>query len=113
MSALPSHPTRIDHDVYEAAKLGGGSAAERINRWARIGRELEATSSGSQVARVLAGNGSYDALAEREQAMVRAAWDERIEAAIDSLNFEQDLLAAGAAWAEADEEGNLVIRGGE
>ena len=113
MSVLPSHPTRIDHDVYEAAKVGGGSAAERINRWARIGRELEATGSGSAVARVLAGNGSYDALAEREQAMVRAAWEERIEAAIESLDFEQELLAAGERWAEADEGGNLVIRGGE
>ena len=110
---LPSHPTRIDHDVYEAAKVGGGSAAERINRWARIGRELEATSSGSAVARVLAGNGSYDALAEREQAMVRAAWDERIEAVVASLDFEQELQADGAPWAEADDEGNLVIRGGE
>ncbi len=65
------------------------------------------------VARVLAGNGSYDALAEREQALVRAAWEERIEAAIESLDFEQDLLGAGEQWAEADEEGNLVIRGGE
>ena len=113
MTLLPSHPTRIDHDVYEAAKVGGGSAAERINRWARIGRELEATSSGSAVARVLAGNGSYDALAEREQAMVRAAWDERVEAALASLDFSQELHDVGASWAEADEEGNLVIRGGE
>jgi len=99
--------------VYEAAKVGGGSAAERINRWARIGRELEATSRGSAVARVLAGNGSYDALAEREQAIVRAAWEARIEATLASLNFEQELRAGGAAWAEADDEGNLVIRGGE
>ena len=113
MTGMPSHPTRIDHDVYEAAKVGGGSAAERINRWARIGRELEATSSGSTVARVIAGNGSYDALAEREQSMVRAAWDERIEAAIASLNLEHDLIAAGTEWAEADEEGNLIIRGGD
>lgn len=113
MSATPTHPTRIDHDVYEAARLEGGSTTERINRWARIGRELEATGSGSAVARVLAGNGSYDALAEREQAIVRAAWDERIAAAIASLNFEKELLAAGDAWAEADDEGNLIIRGGE
>ncbi|MEA5454725.1 hypothetical protein SPF06_08330 [Sinomonas sp. JGH33] len=113
MTAMPTHPTRIDHDVYEAAKAEGGSAAERINRWARIGRELEATSSGSAVARVLAGNGSYDALAEREQAVVRAAWDERIASALASLNFEPELLAAGETWAEADEDGNLVIRGGE
>jgi hypothetical protein len=113
MTAMPTHPTRIDHDVYEAAKVEGGSAAERINRWARIGRELEATSSGSTVARVLAGNGSYDALAEREQAIVRAAWEERIGEAIAALNFEKELIDAGGEWAEADDEGNLVIRGGE
>lgn len=113
MTATPTHPTRIDHDVYEAARVEGGSAAERINRWARIGRELEASASGSAVARVLAGNGSYDALAGREQAIVRAAWDERIAAAVASLDLERELLAAGGEWAEADDEGNLVIRGGE
>ena len=106
---MPTHPTRIDHDVYEAARAEDGSASERINRWARIGRELEATGSGAVVARVLAGNGSYDALAGREQAMVRAAWNERIAGAIASLDLEQELTAAGiwGLWGSTAGEGGI------
>lgn len=111
MTTTPTHPTRIDHDLFEAARAEGGSAAERINRWARIGRELEATCSGATVARVLAGQDSYDSLTEREQAVVRAKWEERIATTLSTLNFEDELLAAGDPWYEADQEGDLVVKG--
>lgn len=65
------------------------------------------------VARVLAGQDSYDSLAEREQAVVRTAWDERIASTISSLNLESELLAAGETWAEADEDGSLIVRDGK
>lgn len=112
MSTTPTHPTRIDHDVYESAKARPGGAAEHINRWARIGFELEASPAVSQrdIARVLAGDGSYDDLSERERAIVRAMWSGRIAERREALNFEPELQAAGDAWAEADEQGNLVIR---
>jgi hypothetical protein len=107
-----THPTRIDHDLYESAKARPGSAAERINMWARIGRELEASPGVSQrdIARVLAGDGSYDDLSEREQAVVRAVWSERIVTRREALNYEDQFLAAGESWSEADEHGNLVVR---
>lgn len=109
-----THPTRIDHDLYESAKARPGSASERINLWARIGRELEASPGVSQrdIARVLAGDGSYDDLSEREQAVVRAVWEEHITSRRESLNFEEEFIAAGESWSEADEHGNLVIRNG-
>jgi len=62
------------------------------------------------IARVLAGKEHYDTLAEFDQAAVRAAWDEGIEGVIGSLDYEEQFRAAGESWAEADDQGNLVIR---
>ncbi len=43
---MSSMPTRIDGDLFEAAKRAGRvnsrSAAQQLDHWARIGRELEA-----------------------------------------------------------------------
>jgi hypothetical protein len=60
---------------------------------------------------VLAGDGSYDELAEREQAVVRKLWDERITMDLASANFEVEFVAEGREWADADKDGNLVHRG--
>ena len=109
-------PTRIDRELFEAARAAGEtssrSAAQQLNHWASIGRALEASGSLShrEIQRVLAGDDSYDALAEREQAVVRAAWDERIAAGIAGLDLEAELEAAGESWSEADVDGRVVTR---
>lgn len=109
-------PTRVDQDLFAAAKsaarANSRSAAQQINHWARIGRELEASAGVSQrdIERVLAGNGSYDELSERAQAVVRAAWDERVSERRASLNFEEEFTAAGETWSEADETGEVIVR---
>lgn len=63
------------------------------------------------VERVLSGDGSYDALSEREQAVVRAEWDERIADRRAALNLAAEFTAAGDSWSDADDDGNLVTRG--
>lgn len=109
-------PTRIDSDLFDAARAAGEassrSAAQQLNHWASIGRALEASGTlrHRDIERVLAGDGSYDALAEREQAVVRTIWDERIATGIAGLNFEEEFTAAGEAWSEADAEGRIVTR---
>jgi hypothetical protein len=109
-------PTRIDEDVARAAKAAGAllsrSAAQQVNHWARIGRELEASKSLSQrdIAQVLAGRSSYDALNAREQAVVRAEWSERMTALRESLDLAAEFTAAGQSWVEADSDGNVVKR---
>ncbi len=114
---MATMPTRIDRELFDAARSAGEassrSAAQQLNHWASIGRALEASGSVSHrdVERVLAGDGSYDALAEREQAVVRATWDERIAAGIDALDLEAELRAAGESWSEADDAGDVVVRG--
>lgn len=109
-------PTRIERDLFEAAKQAGEihsrSAAQQIDHWARIGRELETSPAVTHdhVARVLAGTASYDVLGDGAQAVVRAKWDEDIAERAATLDLEADLIAAGESWAEADVEGKLVVR---
>lgn len=116
---MSTMPTRVDGDLFEAAKSAGAlnsrSAAQQLTHWARIGREFEASRNVSQsdIARVLAGDGAYDELREREQAAVRAEWDVRIAASIDELDFESEFRAAGDTWVEADDEGRTRIVGDE
>ncbi|MFA4929733.1 MAG: hypothetical protein WC558_14540 [Patulibacter sp.] len=62
------------------------------------------------IERVLAGDGSYDSLAEREQAVVRSTWDERIAYGISGLDFEAEFAAVGESWSEVDAAGNVVTR---
>jgi hypothetical protein len=115
--AASSTPTRVSQALYDDAKVAGDvlsrSTAQQIDHWARIGREVEASPdiSASAVAEVLRGRRSYDTLSNPdEQAVVRAAWAERIE----QLHAELDMrkVVGGRSYAELDESGNVVIRGG-
>lgn len=108
-------PTRIDQALFDAAKAAGElqsrSAAQQLDHWARIGRELESSPAVTHdlIARVLAGQTPYDALSDREQAIVRVAWDKEIADRINGLDFEDRLRAGGRPWAEADADGKVVV----
>lgn len=110
-------PTRVDDELYASAKAVGAvlsrSAAQQLAHWARVGRELEASASISarDVARVLAGAAGYDRLTAEEQALVRAAWDERLTARLAELDLAAELAADGVATVvEADGDGRVVER---
>jgi hypothetical protein len=117
--SLTTSPVRVDSDVLEAAKAAGAvlsrSASQQVSYWARLGKQVEAANgiNHNTIARVLAGQEHYDNLGELDQAAVRVAWDESIEEAIGGLNYEDQLLDDGESWAEADEQGDLVIRNAE
>jgi hypothetical protein len=86
------------------------SASQQVQHWARIGREVEeAGMAAGEAAEVLAGARSYDDLDARQQAMVRAEWQERIEARLDALDL-AELEAAGESYVEVDDDGNVVVR---
>lgn len=112
-------PTRIDADVFDAAKTVAGtmsrSAAQQVNHWARIGRELELSASmrHHDVVQVLAGAAPYDSLDSHAQALVRAEWDERMTHVRSQLDLGAELTAAGRSWTEVDDDGNLVVKNGE
>lgn len=113
---MKTMPTRIDGELFAAAKAAGEvhsrSAAQQLDHWARIGRQLEASPAITHdaIERVLAGTLPCDAVAEPEQALVRTAWDEQIAARISELDFAEEFAASGSGWVEADADGNVVER---
>lgn len=112
-------PARIDDELYASAKLAGSvqsrSASQQVAHWARIGREIEASSSIShkEIASVLAGGRSYDNLDPKEQAVVRAEWSARMEEARAALDLAADFARAHRTWVELDDQGRVVERGAE
>ncbi len=109
-----STPISIDNELYSAAaaiaRLMSRSAAQQIAHWARIGRELEASSdvSTERVAQVLRGATAYDALGAEEQAVVRAFWAERMSSLAGELRLDRKYAAEGRPYVELDEDGNVV-----
>lgn len=109
---------RIDRELFQAAQTAARaqsrSAAQQIDHWARIGRELEASPrvTSQAVHLVLAGQAPYDSLIEESQAVVRAIWDERIAQQLEGLDLAAEFEARGESWVEADAAGQAVTRGG-
>lgn len=108
-------PTRLPADVVEAAtsaaEIAHRSLPQQLAYWARIGREFERSPQVNvrAIEQVLAGDGSYDLLGEREQAVVRASWAEREVALRTSLDFSAEFEAQGESYSEVDADGNLVV----
>jgi hypothetical protein len=110
---------RVDGDLFDAAKSVGAvasrSAAQQISHWARIGREVEASpgTSPRDVQRVLACEPGYeyDDLGERDQAVVRANWDEQMDERRAKLNLAAQFVKSGRPWREAHGmDGHVVTR---
>ena len=111
-----SQPTRLPADVYDSAlaatRTTSRTVPQQIAHWARIGRELELSPrvNHREIAQVLGGTGSYDALSEQEQAIVREEWAERATALRGELDYAARLTAAGESYSELDENGDVVVR---
>lgn len=113
-------PTRIDDDLFAAAKAAGAtqdrSAAQQINHWARLGAAIEDSRVAHRdLVAVLAGEKSYDDVDDFTQAAVRVAWEGQIEQRIAALDLEAVFRAEGRdSWVSADEDGTpLLVRADE
>lgn len=62
------------------------------------------------IQRVLGGKASYDELCERDQAVVRAIWDEQMDARRAHLDLAAEFTRTGQWWTEADESGRALVR---
>jgi hypothetical protein len=97
---MATMPARIDRVLLEAAKavgtLHGRSAAQQLDHWARLGRELEASPAVThgEIARVLDGQASYDTLTDPAQVFVRVSWNQQMTERVDTLDFADRLRAA-------------------
>ncbi|UDY34025.1 hypothetical protein [Dermatobacter hominis] len=64
--------------------------------------------SDPDVEAVLAGTASYDSLRDDQQAIVRAAWDERIEARLATIDLIAEFEALGQSYVVLDDDGRVV-----
>jgi hypothetical protein len=114
MPALPS-PLRLDPELTRSAEPVAArmsrSVPEQIAHWARIGRELERSPdiAVAAVRRVLEGAAQYDALPVKEQALVRAAWLERMDELRAGLNLAQEYDSTGYRYAAVDDAGRVSV----
>lgn len=115
MATAPG-PVRLDAEITEAARVAASrmsrSVAQQVSHWARIGRELERARdvSPDDIRRVLEGQGEYDALPAKEQAIVRAVWSGRVDQLRTSLRLDRVYAESGYRYAEIDERGEVVTR---
>ena len=114
MASAP--PTRLDPDVYSdaaaVAPTTSRSTAQQLSHWARLGREVEATviisTRRRTVEAVLAGRDAYDELSGDEQALVRTAWQERIEGLLERVDVGRQRRNEGKTYLALDDAGNVV-----
>ena len=110
--AVRAGGTRNVPGVKQHAAAMSRSASQQITHWARIGRELESAVSVShrEIADVLTGRGSYDALSAEQQAVIRAGWIELLDARIRALDLAEEFAGQGRSYVELDESGQVVRR---
>lgn len=117
MGSTTSTPTRLNKDVYAAAKvaasLTGRTVAEQLSHWAKVGSEVEAIAllelrHRRQTAQDLLEGRDYDDLSADEQALVRTAWDEEMDERLATSDIPSDKHAAGQPVITLDEAGNVV-----
>ena len=111
-----SPPTRLDADVYrDAAAVAPStsrSTAQQLSHWARLGREVEATvivaTRRRAVEAVLGGRGGYDELTADEQAVVRTAWQDRIDDLVAEVDVGAKRLSEGQTYLALSEDDAVV-----
>jgi len=107
-------PTRVTIELFDTAKVVGDmtsrSAAQQIEHWARIGREIELASTLAQrdIAAVLSGSLQYDDLGTEEQAVVRARWASLMKERRESLDLVRDFGLRSETYVDIDDEGRIV-----
>ena len=107
-------PTRVTIELFDTAKVVGDmtsrSAAQQIEHWARIGREIELASTLAQrdIAAVLSGSLQYDDLGTEEQAVIRARWASLMKERRESLDLVRDFGLRGETYVDIDDQGHIV-----
>ncbi len=111
---MSTTPTRIVDDVAKVAASvaheENRTVAEQINHWARLGMQVERSSSlmTRRVRAAAAGAGRFADLTPDERVAAHALVDADIAARAASQRFGHDLRAAGQATVSLDDEGRVV-----
>jgi hypothetical protein len=109
-----THPTRVAADIAESAarvgRLESRSAAQQIDHWARLGRNISMhqTAARRRVEAALAGELTLTELTAEERLVVHAELDVAVAEAAQVTSFGDVLAGEGIATVALDADGNLV-----
>lgn len=114
MAKGTSTPTRVNADVAAAAASVAPAehrtVAEQINHWARIGMQVERSTSvaGRRVLAAAAGEAQFSTLTAEERAMAHATIDAAIAERVATERFGPAARKAGQVTVSIDDDGNLI-----
>jgi hypothetical protein len=109
-----THPTRVAADIAESAarvgRLESRSAAQQIDHWARLGRNISMhqTAARRRVEAALSGALALDELTAEERLVVHAEIDVAVAERAQSLAFGDVVAGEGIGTVALDDDGNLV-----
>ena len=114
MAKGTSTPTRVAADVAAAASaVAPGehrTATEQINHWARIGMQVERSSTlaSRRVLAVAAGEAQFAGLSPDERTAAHALIDAGIAELVADIRFGPSARSAGQVTVSVDDDGHLV-----
>lgn len=114
MAKSASTPTRVNADIAAAAAAVASaenrSTTEQVNYWARLGMQLERTTSvaSRRVLAVVSGNAQFSTLTPEERTLAHASIDARIAERAAEQRFGPAARKAGQVTVSIDEDGTLV-----
>lgn len=111
---MGSEAVEVDAALVEEARragaVAGRSTASQLARWARLGRAVEASGTGTNpIAQVLDLGADFDDLSDEDQATVAAVWSHRMDGRLRSLDMAARSEKAGVPYAELV-DGDVVVR---
>lgn len=114
MAKGTSVPTRVTADVAataaSVARAEHRTATEQINYWARIGMQVERSTSRAnrRMLDAIAGEAQFSTLTPDERTVAHATIDARIAERVATQRFGRDARRAGQVTVSIDDDGNLI-----
>lgn len=114
MAEGASTPTRVTADVVataaSVASTENRSVTEQINYWARLGMQVERSTSvtSRRVLAVVAGDAQFSTLTPEERTVAHATIDARIAERIAKERFGPVARKAGQVTVSIDDDGTLI-----
>lgn len=109
-----SMPMRVTADIaataVRVAPAENRTATEQVNYWARIGMQVERSTSleGRRLRAVIAGDAPFSSLAPEERTIAHATIDARIAERVAEQRFGAAARKAGQVTVSIDDDGTLV-----
>lgn len=113
-SKTPTVPVRVAADVSAAAvqvaPAEHRTVTEQVNYWARIGMQIERSTSleGRRLRQVAAGEAQFSTLSPQERAVAHATIDARTAERAAAERFGPAARVAGQTTVSIDHEGHLI-----